>query len=34
MRKGMPRLTYLEGKFISFVKSHSTKVFSKLKASR
>ena len=34
MRRGMPRLTYLEGKFISFVKSHSTKVFSKLKARR
>lgn len=34
MRKGLVGLTYMEGKFISFVKSHSTKVFSKLKARR
>ncbi len=34
MRRGNVTLTYMEGKFISFVKSHSTKVFSKLKARR
>jgi glycosyltransferase involved in cell wall biosynthesis len=34
MKKGLAGLTYCEGKFISFVKSHSTKVFSKLKARR
>ena len=34
MKSGHAGLTYLEGKFISFVKSHSTKVFSKLKARR
>ncbi len=29
-----PWVAYMEGRFISFVKSHSTKVFSKLKANR
>lgn len=29
-----PRIAYLEGRFISFVKGHSTKVFARLKARR